>query len=65
VVKFISKRLYDSSRLFSTAILQASRKYPRRIRPVINPLLEIFNILYQPDNLMIIDLDKLEKITPN
>jgi len=43
VVKLISYRLYDSSSHFSTAMLEASRKYPRRVLPVINPRLEIVN----------------------
>ena len=43
VVKLISYRLYDSSSHFSTAMLEASKKYPRKILLVIHPRLEIVN----------------------
>jgi hypothetical protein len=62
VVKLISKRLYESSSHFSAAMFEASRKYPRRILPVINPWLDIVNILYKPEKFMLMDLDNLEII---
>jgi hypothetical protein len=40
-------------------MFEASKKYPRRILPVIHPWLKIVNILYNPDKFMIRNLGNL------
>jgi hypothetical protein len=54
VEKLISYRLYDSSSNFSTVMLEASKKYPRRVMTVIDPRLKILNNFLTPDKFIIL-----------